>query len=101
MCGSVSDDSETTSKASPDDPAVSQTSPKVLAGVMRVARLNLETSFPSKEGKLLHCPPAPPHRLPLTSQHACQGCLISQGGPSLNVGDTMKGLPSKIPGAVP
>lgn len=100
MCGSVSNDSETTSKASPDDPAVSQTGPKVLAEVMRVARLNLEMSFPSKEGKQLYCHPGPPHCLPLRPQHSYQGCLISQGGPSVHVGVTMKGLPSKIPGAV-
>lgn len=83
-----------------DDPAMSQTSPKVLWEVMRAAGLSLETAFPRREGKQLQCRPALPHTLPLTSPYSYEDCLFSQDGPSRHVGGRRKGRPSKIPGIV-
>lgn len=86
MCGSGTADSERTSKANPGWSHHVSGQSQMLWEVRRVARLNPETHFPSREGKQRQGLPSSSPAFPLRSPYLSQCCLFSQDGPSLNVG---------------
>lgn len=85
MCWLVRTDSEVTSKANLGWSGWVSDQSQVLWKVMRVARLNLKTSFPSREERVTPAPPSLSHAVPFWS-HSGQGGLFSQDGPPWNVG---------------